>query len=215
MRAAEPVPPLPAEDFSRLLQAAAGGFPPAAALSPAARETIAVYLSELDRWRRRVNLTGRLSAEDLAIHALESIVPISLIPEDARVVDIGSGGGFPAIPIASARPDIAMTMVEPRAKKAAFLRHAARTLRLAKARVLETGIEGLSEGPFSVATSRALGEIAGRLGRATFLEPGGLLLAWTSDSVSLAERLSGQFRLEQVLKMPAAERRAVAAFRRD
>ncbi len=210
--AAGPVPPLPADEFARLLQVAAEAS--SIPLSPVTLAALPGYLAELDRWRGKVNLTGRLSAEELVVHALESIAPASLIPQGARVVDIGSGGGFPAIPIAAARPDVSMTMVEPRGKKAAFLRHVSRTLGLGKARVLEIGIENLSEGPFSVATTRALGELAGRLGQAPFLEPGGLLLAWTTDPERLGTSLSGSFRLEQVLRLPGAERRAVAAFRR-
>jgi hypothetical protein len=87
-------------------------------------------------------------------------------------------------------------------------------LGLGKARVLEIGIESLSEGPFSVATTRALGELAGRLGRASFLEPGGLLLAWTTEPERLEASLSRGFRLEQILRLPGAEQRAVAALRR-
>ena len=210
--AAGPVPPLPAEEFARLLKVAARAS--SIPVSPATLAGLAGYLAELDRWRGKVNLAGRLSAEELVVHALESIAPVSLIPQDARVVDIGSGGGFPAIPIAAARPDVSMTMVEPRGKKAAFLRHAARTLGLGKARVLEIGIEDLSEGLFSVATTRALGDLARRLGPASFLEPGGLLLAWTTEPERLGTSLSRSFRLEQVLGLPGAKRRTVAAFRR-
>jgi 16S rRNA (guanine527-N7)-methyltransferase len=213
MRAATgSVPPLPAEAFTRLLEVAARAS--SIPLSPATLAALAGYLAELDRWRGKVNLTGRLSAAELADHALESIAPVPLIPQGARVVDIGSGGGFPAIPIAAARPDVSMTMVEPRGKKAAFLRHASRTLGLGKARVLEIGIESLSGGPFSVATTRALGELAGRVGQASFLESGGLLLAWTTEPERLGTSLSPGFRLEDVLRLPGAKRRAVAAFRR-
>jgi 16S rRNA (guanine527-N7)-methyltransferase len=210
--AARPGPPIPAEEFERLLQVAArtSSIP----LSPVTLAALAGYLAELDRWRGKMNLTGRLSADELVLHALESIAPISLIAQDAQVVDIGSGGGFPAIPLALARRDLSMTMVEPRGKKAAFLRHASRVLGLGKARVLEIGIESLSEGPFSVATTRALGELAGHLGRASFLEPGGLLLAWTTEPERLEASLSRGFRLEQILRLPGAERRAVAALRR-
>jgi 16S rRNA (guanine527-N7)-methyltransferase len=210
--AARPVPPLPAEEFARLLEVAARAS--SIPLSPATLAALAGYLAELDRWREKVNLAGRLSADELVVHALESLAPVSLIPQDARVVDIGSGGGFPAVPLAAARPDVSMTMVEPRGKKAAFLRHASRTLGLGKARVLEIGIENLSEGPFSVATTRALGQLAGRLGQASFLEPGGLLLAWTTEPERLGTSLSRCFRLEQALRLPGTERRAVAAFRR-
>ena len=210
--AAGQVPPLPAEDFSRLLARASSNL--SIPLSPSAAARLAEFLAELDRWRRKVNLTGRLSAEDLAIHALESIAPESLIPRSARVVDVGSGGGFPAIPLAAVRPDVAMTMVEPRGKKAAFLRHVARTLGLENARILEAPIESVSDGPYAVATSRALGELAGRLGSAELLEPGGLLLAWTSDPAALAASLSGRFRPGAVVRLPGSKRRAVAVFRR-
>jgi 16S rRNA (guanine527-N7)-methyltransferase len=210
--AAAPAVPVTAEEFAKLLTRASSKL--SIPLSPSGRASLARFLAELDLWRGKVNLTGRLSAEDLAIHALESVAAASLIARGARVVDIGSGGGFPAIPIAAVRPDVAMTMVEPRRRKAAFLRHAARTLGLESARVIEVTVESISAGPFSVATSRALGELAGRLGRAPFLEPDGLLLAWTSDPDGLAAGLSGAFRLESVLPLPGAQRRAVAAFRR-
>jgi 16S rRNA (guanine527-N7)-methyltransferase len=88
---------------------------------------------------------------------------LSLLPElegvTGKVVDVGSGGGLPAIPLAIARPDLQFTLVESTAKKARFLQECARTLQLANVRVESERAELLGQSElrasFDVATSRA------------------------------------------------------------
>ena len=171
------------------------------------------YLAELDSWRRKVNLTGRLTSGDLANHALESALGSELIAHGARVVDIGSGAGFPGLPIAIAREDVTMTLVEPRAKRAAFLRHVARALDLENVDVVESRIEDLGARRFEVATTRAVGNFAEWLRDAPFLEDSGSVLAWATETDELASALGPVFRLERSLPVPGSANRRIASFR--
>ena len=99
------------------------------------RDRLVAYLDLLAFWNRRINLTAfdLTDPGDEAIDRLlvEPVAAAALVrPTDRLVIDLGSGGGSPAIPLAIAAPAIEMTMVEVRAKKAAFLREAIRTLAL-------------------------------------------------------------------------------------
>jgi len=204
--------PLPAEQFARLLEKASASIEPRP--SPASIAGLATYLAELDRWRRGVNLTGDLSLEDLVEHALESLAGDVLIPHGARVIDVGSGGGFPAVPLAIVRPDVQMTMLEPRSRRAAFLRHICRSLGLQGAQVLETRVEDLERPAWSVATTRALGDLGRLIGEARFLERRGILLAWTTEAESVAAQLASHFVLERVEPLSGAGRRVIAVYRK-
>ena len=175
---------------------------------------LAAYLSELDQWRRRINLTGNLSTAELVQHTLESLLPDHLIAHGERVVDIGSGAGFPGLPLAIARPDLQVTLVEPRGKKCAFLRHVVRTVGLSNAAVFEGRIQEVGGQTFRAATTRALGDIAGWLGEGGLLEPGGLLLAWTTAGGELAAALTGGFSEAGSIAIPGSLRRRIALFRR-
>jgi 16S rRNA (guanine527-N7)-methyltransferase len=172
------------------------------------------YLAELDLWRRRTNLTGPMSAEELVPHALESIVGEQLIPHGARLLDIGSGAGLPGLPLAIVRADLSVTLLEPRGKRAAFLRHAVRAAPAGNARVLEERVEKLAVSAYDVATVRALGGLAGKIDGAKFLEKTGALLAWTTEPESVERALAGVFSLETVCSVPGSRRRAVALFRK-
>ena len=202
--------PLEPDRFLTLLEqgAARFGLPFATEL-----EALARFLSELDRWRRRINLTGPMEPEALAEHALESAFGTKLIIDAKRVLDIGSGGGLPGIPIAISRPDLAVTLLEPREKRAAFLRHAIRTVPLENATVLQERIEAVRD-VFDTATVRAVGRVAETIGRAEFLQERGRLLTWTTNVPELEASLSTVFQLEAVLPLPGSARRQIARFRR-
>jgi 16S rRNA (guanine527-N7)-methyltransferase len=88
------------------------------------------YLSLLLRWNERVNLTAIRDIEGiLSRHFVESIVCARALPDETTtLLDFGSGAGFPGIPIALCRPEIAVTLAESQGKKAAFLREAVRVL---------------------------------------------------------------------------------------
>jgi 16S rRNA (guanine527-N7)-methyltransferase len=115
---------------------------------------ITTFIDLLLRWNERINLTGaREALEVVQDHLPDSFALSALTPRGARLVDVGTGGGLPALPFALLRPDVALTLVEPRAKRVAFLRAAVRELGLA-ATVLPARVEDL-EGTFEVAASRA------------------------------------------------------------
>jgi 16S rRNA (guanine527-N7)-methyltransferase len=185
-------------------------------LSLGAREisSLARYLAELDLWRRRTNLTGPLSGEDLVSHSLESAFGGKLISHGARVLDIGSGAGLPGIPLAIAFPSFTMTLLEPRSLRAAFLRHAVQTVPVKNADVVEQRIEKLSGRKYEVATTRALGNIPRLIRRADFLVGGGALLSWTTEPQALAQTLKKAFSLETVQPIPESRRRVLALFQK-
>jgi 16S rRNA (guanine527-N7)-methyltransferase len=104
-----------------------------AALDAEQLQSFASYMALLMRWNARTNLTAiRDEAGIQRRHFLESILVARALPVGiTRLLDFGSGAGFPGIPIALCRPEIAVTLAESQNKKAAFLREAVRTLGIA------------------------------------------------------------------------------------
>jgi 16S rRNA (guanine527-N7)-methyltransferase len=105
-----------------------------------------------------------------------------LVPAGSSVVDVGAGGGLPGLAVAILRPDARVTMVEPRAKRVAFLRTAVRELRLAGTTVFHGRADALGSRGFDVAASRATfppDEWFG-IGRG-LVRPGGLVLVFAGD----------------------------------
>jgi 16S rRNA (guanine527-N7)-methyltransferase len=202
----------PPEGFQKLLEAEAlrASLP----LYEPALHALAHYLAELDSWRQRINLTGDLDPEDLCVHAVESAAGASLLAHGARVLDIGSGGGFPGVPISIARPDLSVTLLEPRGKRASFLRHVVRTVPVENARVLAERVENLASPDYDASTSRAVGDLAEMIDGAPFLAPGGLLLAWTTEPQQLEEALALHFSLDRTQLLSGTNRRSIALFRK-
>ena len=121
------------------------------------------YLQLLATWNRRINLTSlRLEppTPDAAIDRLiiEPLLAAGWLDPRARWLDLGSGGGSPAIPLKLARPDSELTLVESRERKCAFLREAIRSLRITSAQVLQTRFEALDlpDGVSDAVTVRAV-----------------------------------------------------------
>ena len=105
------------------------GHPP---LDPETSEKFTAYLTLLQKWNARTNLTAIRDEEGiLSRHFLESILCAHKLPPDiSSLLDFGSGAGFPGLPIALIRKEISVTLAESQNKKAAFLREAVRTLGL-------------------------------------------------------------------------------------
>lgn len=107
-----------------------------------AGEKILRYVGILDRWNRRVNLISSTRTEVLIPLIQEAIWAAGQYPSGSRVhLDIGSGAGFPAIPLAAIRPEVEITMVESRERKAAFLQTAIHELKLTNARVINERLQ--------------------------------------------------------------------------
>jgi 16S rRNA (guanine527-N7)-methyltransferase len=99
--------------------------------SPAQTQHLLVFADLLIRWNQKINLTGARSAADLvADHYPDAFALARRLDRPARVLDVGSGGGLPALPLALLRPGLTVVLCEPIAKKVSFLRTAVRELDL-------------------------------------------------------------------------------------
>lgn len=160
-------------------------------VGPELLERLEIYYRLLAKWNEKINLTAlplnqlpeetvdRLLIEPLAASRFVANAP-------ARWFDVGSGGGSPAIPLKLARPALHLTMIEAKARKAAFLREAVRTLALSETTVENERFESLAEragvrGTAMVVTVRAVRVDKGLLRVAqTLLAAGGSLLLFSS-----------------------------------
>ncbi|PKM03120.1 MAG: 16S rRNA (guanine(527)-N(7))-methyltransferase RsmG [Gammaproteobacteria bacterium HGW-Gammaproteobacteria-7] len=142
-------------------------------------DRLSSYLDLVERWNRTYNLTAVRDRDEMVTrHLIDSLVVLPFIGEGA-LADLGSGAGLPGIPLAMARPGLAVTLVEAIGKKARFLREAGRQLGLSNVRVAESRAESLDEpGRYHCLTARAFGTLAEllRVG-GHLLAPGGRLLA--------------------------------------
>lgn len=151
------------------------------------------YYRLLESWNSKINLTALdlPTGSDATIDRLliEPLVSSRHVPVGARVIDIGSGGGSPAIPLNLARPDLRLTLVEAKVRKCAFLREAGRHLELDLA-VENSRYESLLARPdlheaFDLGTMRAVRlEARVLVGLQAFLKPGGRLLLFRGASGS-------------------------------
>lgn len=146
-------------------------------LPATAVDRLLAYRDLLLKWNRTYNLTALKDPEQMLVqHLLDSlaILPWVAGPE---LLDVGSGAGLPGIPLAIARPDLRVTLVDAVQKKAAFQRQAAIELGLANVEARHARVEALS-GQYGIITARAFAELAEfvRLTR-PLLAPGGRWLA--------------------------------------
>jgi 16S rRNA (guanine527-N7)-methyltransferase len=120
------------------------------------------YIKTLLRWNEKLNLTAiRDPLEILYRHFCESMFAVGAIPVDkGRLADIGSGPGFPGIPLKIIRPELELCLVESNIKKGTFLAEVVRELKLTNSRVLISRYEELGEevAPLDYVCSRAVGE---------------------------------------------------------
>jgi len=171
--------PMESRRFPEALQRELDAGLAALQLEPTLATPLLAYLALLDRWNRTYNLTAvRDPADMVARHLLDSLAMLPFVG-DGALADLGTGPGLPGIPLAIARPQLQVTLVESNGKKARFLREAVRTLQLRNARVAESRIESLDEpAAYDAITARALAtlplivELGGPL-----LKPAGRLLA--------------------------------------
>ncbi len=158
------------------------------AVSPSLAATLAAYYDLLFRWNRTINLTA-LKDSDEAIDRLllEPIAASTYLPRGARLMDIGSGGGSPAIPLALALPAASLVMVESKGRKAAFLREAVREVPLPEALVEERRFEELTGYKVDVVSLRAVDVGRGELSLLrNFLSSDGVLALFRSESLDAA-----------------------------
>lgn len=172
-------------------------------IPPPLREKLLAYYELLTRWNRKINLTS-LSNPDEAVDRLliEPLVAAAGLPRSVRFLDLGSGGGSPAIPLALALDAPSLVMVESRHRKAAFLREAARVVGISAVveavRFEELDARASYRGAMDLVSVRAVRmdgaalDLAGR-----FLKPSGVIALLAStvpptipDSLQLIETSS-------------------------
>jgi 16S rRNA (guanine527-N7)-methyltransferase len=145
-------------------------------------ETIAafgIYRMELQKWNKVHNITSITDDNEIVVkHFLDSLLYLKVFPTGQHTLcDVGSGGGFPGLPIAIVRPEINVSLIEPSRKRVAFLRQMRRLLSLANVEVIDCRAEELVESEFDVVVTRATFSIADMLEKAGHLiKKGGLLV---------------------------------------
>jgi 16S rRNA (guanine527-N7)-methyltransferase len=119
--------PTPTETFSQALRDHAAEF--GIQLGADAVRQLSNYYELLRKWNDRLHLVAPCSPEEFATrHVLESLLLLPHLPQNARVVDVGSGAGLPIIPCLIVRADLRATLVESSPRKAVFLREALRNV---------------------------------------------------------------------------------------
>lgn len=121
-------------------------------------EGILRYLDCLLLWRSKISLVSTESVDEIVVrHIADSLALAPLVPQGGRVADIGSGAGLPGLPLAIVCPDAEFLLVEPRRKRANFLREASRVTEVGHVAVFESRVEALEP-----AVSRGLDTIVSR-----------------------------------------------------
>jgi 16S rRNA (guanine527-N7)-methyltransferase len=137
------------------------------------------YLALLDKWNRVYNLTAVREAERMVSHhVLDSLAAVGLF-QGETVLDVGSGGGLPGIPLAIARPELKVTLIDSIAKKTAFLLQVKAELGLANLNVVTGRVEDFRPSTgFDIITSRAFSDLKAFVTLTHhLLNPGGRWLA--------------------------------------
>ena len=155
-------PALPVPPSSDTIRRALSEFK--VAVTDAQIAQVQQYMSLLLKWNDAMNLTAiRDPLEILYRHFCESMFGATLIPVGfGRLADVGSGGGFPGLPLKIVCPELEVCLIDSNVKKATFLAEVVRELALPEARVLVSRYEELDEEitPLDVVCSRAVGEFA-------------------------------------------------------
>jgi 16S rRNA (guanine527-N7)-methyltransferase len=144
-----------------LAQLQSGAVELGIALDEKALGRLVAYAALLDKWNRVYNLTAiREEAKLVTHHLLDSLAVLPHLPA-GRLLDVGSGGGLPGIPVAMAQPDRQVTLLDSNHKKGTFLRQAVMELELGNTAVAVERIEDHSPAPaYEVVISRAFSDLA-------------------------------------------------------
>ena len=142
------------------------------------------HAQALLQWSKRVNLTAITDPYQIAVkHFVDSLVPAVFFTPMARVLDMGSGGGFPGLPLKVLHPAIDLTLVDAVRKKTSFIQHVARQLKLDHTRALHARVENLDRQPsvakFDTIVCRAFSSLSSSVEHALpLLAAGGQIALW-------------------------------------
>lgn len=123
-----------------------------------------ILLQELLRWNRKINLTAITGRDEMTVkHLIDSLYLVPEFKPGDRVLDIGSGAGFPALVLAIARPDCLVTSIDAVGKKISFQKHISRLLKLTNLVALHGRVEALAverSAEFNLVASRAFSSLS-------------------------------------------------------
>lgn len=190
-----------------------------------------IYRNELLKWNEKINLISEKSAADIITrHFLDSLSAARFIPEgEPYMLDVGTGAGFPGIPLKIALPGIKLHLLEANRKKISFLKNVIRTLKLDKVQVIHDRTENLLlceiwRGKFGIVISRAAFKLPHLVRLADyFLESKGLLITLKGpdvqaelDSVLINPDVSKNYSINQhvVDELLIGSARKIIAFQR-
>jgi 16S rRNA (guanine527-N7)-methyltransferase len=169
------------------------------------------YVALLLRWNKQISLTRVTDPEEiLRFHFGESLYALTTgIVGDGRLADVGSGAGFPGVPLAIANPVLKVTLLEPNLKKSVFLSEVVRELHLCNVEVVRARMEEFGSTPLDYVTSRAVGQFGEFMKFSDrVLVPAGRAVLWIAleDSEKLlSEHPEWKWSGPQLI--PASERR--------
>ena len=167
-------------------------------LDAPAQDRLVAYLQLIAKWNKVHNLTAvREPGQMVVLHLLDSLSVLPHLAGAKTILDVGTGAGLPGIPLAIARPDLPVTLLDSSHKKAAFLRQAKAELALGNVEVACERVENWHPpAPFDIVVSRAFAELADFVVQAGHLvAPGGAMLA-----------MKGVYPFEELARVPATHR---------
>ncbi len=168
------------------------------ALPKPAQSKLADYLRLIAKWNRVHNLTAVREPEQMVVlHLLDSLALLPHLAGAKTLLDVGTGAGLPGIPLAIARGDLQVTLLDSNHKKASFLTQARTELALDNVQVVCERVEQWHPpGLYDVVVSRAFAELADFVTQSRHLvEPGGQLLA-----------MKGVHPFDEIARIPASHR---------
>ncbi len=176
-------------------------------------EAFEIYLKELVKWNQKINLTAIRSERGIVLkHFLDSLSVDPYLPKHSSILDIGSGAGFPGIPLKIVRPTFKISLIDSVRKKVDFQRHIIRRLGLKgteaiHGRVQDRGVLDRLGGRFDITLSRAFSDLRTFLALSLpFLKEGGTAIAMrgeTDDKEThlLAETEETPYRLKKAVSL--------------
>jgi 16S rRNA (guanine527-N7)-methyltransferase len=202
-------------DAAQLKRIAEGAAQMGLSLSPEQLKLLGRHVDLLLKWNRSINLTAITDPDEVAEkHVLDSLAVVPVLPSGS-LLDAGTGGGFPGIPVAIAKPELEITLVDSVQKKVAFLKSALAELRLPKVRAYAARLEGNPSREdlprVHAAVARAFAPPAQWLALAEqYVLPGGVAICMLGPTDEVPDRvgdLALQEQLSYVLPYSRSQRR--------
>jgi 16S rRNA (guanine527-N7)-methyltransferase len=174
-------------------------------LDDAAKAKLVAYVRLIEKWNKVYNLTAVREADRMVVlHLLDSLSLLSHLEGAQTLLDVGTGAGLPGVPLAIARPQLAVTLLDSSHKKSTFLRQAKGELALANVEVVCERVQTWAAAkPFDIVVSRAFAELADFVAQAGHLVAhGGVMLAMKGvHPFEEIARLPGTHRVERVIEL--------------